>query len=72
MTNITPNPNDPTDKSVAGISTSESDRVKRVRSLFGILPATMTLEEVREDRLNEISGSSPSKDPASHETKTNE
>ena len=41
-------------KVVAKLTDPVKDRVEIARSLFGILPQTMTLEEAREDRLKEI------------------
>ncbi len=39
-------------KVVAKLSNPYQDRVDVAKSLFGILPADVTLEEVREERLN--------------------
>ena len=41
-------------KVVAKLTSPFQDRVNAARSLFGILPQTMTMEEAREERLNEI------------------
>ncbi len=41
-------------KVVAKLSNPYQDRVDVAKSLFGILPADVTLEEVREERLNTI------------------
>ncbi len=41
-------------KVVAKLSNPYQDRVDVAKSLFGILPADMTLEESREERLNTI------------------
>jgi antitoxin (DNA-binding transcriptional repressor) of toxin-antitoxin stability system len=41
-------------KVVAKLSNPYQDRVDVAKSLFGILPADMTLEEAREERLNTI------------------
>ena len=41
-------------KVVAKISTPYQDRVDIAKSLFGILPADVTLEEAREERLDRI------------------
>ena len=41
-------------KVVAKISNPYQDRVNIAKSLFGILPADVTLEEVREERLDRI------------------
>ena len=41
-------------KVVAKLTNPFQDRVNIAQSLFGILPQTMTLEEAREERLNEI------------------
>ena len=40
-------------KVVAKLTNPFQDRVYVAKSLFGILPQTMTLEEVMEERLNE-------------------
>ncbi len=40
-------------KVVAKLTNPFQDRVDVAKSLFGILPQTMTLEEVMEERLNE-------------------
>lgn len=41
-------------KVVAKLTSPFQDRVNAARSLFGILPQTMTMEEAREECLNEI------------------
>ena len=41
-------------KVIAKLTNPYQDRVDLAKSLFGILPADMTLEEAREERLNEI------------------
>ncbi len=41
-------------KIVAKLSNPYQDRVDVAKSLFGILPTEMTLEETREERLNKI------------------
>ncbi len=41
-------------KVVAKLSNPYQDRVDVAKSLFGILPADLTLEEAREERLNTI------------------
>ena len=41
-------------KIVAKLTNPFQKRVEIAESLFGILPQTMTLEEVRKERLNEI------------------
>ena len=41
-------------KVVAKISNPYQDRVNSAKSLFGILPADVTLEEAREERLDRI------------------
>ena len=41
-------------KVVAKLSNPYQDRVDVAKSLFGVLPADMTLEEAREERLNAI------------------
>jgi len=41
-------------KVVAKLSNPYQDRVDVAKSLFGILPVDMTLEEAREESLNEI------------------
>ena len=41
-------------KVVAKLSNPHQDRVDIAKSLFGILPADVTLEEAREERLNRI------------------
>ena len=41
-------------KVVAKISNPYQDRVNTAKSLFGILPADVTLEEAREERLDRI------------------
>lgn len=41
-------------KVVAKLSNPYQDRVDVAKSLFGILPADVTLEEAREERLNTI------------------
>lgn len=41
-------------KVVAKLTNPFQDRVDVAKSLFGILPQTMTLEEVMEERLNEV------------------
>lgn len=41
-------------KVVAKLTNPFQDRVNIARSLFGILPQITTLEEAREERLNEI------------------
>ena len=38
---------------VAKLTNPFQNRIEIAQSLFGILPQTMTLEEVREERLNE-------------------
>ena len=35
---------------------NEEERLKIARSLFGVIPADITLEEAREERLNKILG----------------
>lgn len=39
---------------VAKLTNPNQDRVEAARSLFGILPADVTLEEAREERLDRI------------------
>ena len=41
-------------KVVAKLSNPYQDRVDTARSLFGILPADVTLDEAREERLSKI------------------
>lgn len=41
-------------KVVAKLSNPYQDRVDVAKSLFGILPTEMTLEETQEERLNKI------------------
>ena len=41
-------------KVVARLSNPNQDRVNIAKSLFGVLPAGVTLEEAREERLNKI------------------
>ena len=41
-------------KVVAKLTNPFQDRVNMAKSLFGILPADMTLEEAREERLSKI------------------
>ena len=41
-------------KVVAKLSNPFQDRVDAAKSLFGILPQTMTYEEVMEERINEL------------------
>ena len=41
-------------KVVAKLSNPYQDRVDIAKSLFGVLPADMTLEQAREDRLKEL------------------
>ena len=41
-------------KVVAKLSNPYQDRVDIAKSLFGILPADVTLEEAKEERLNRI------------------
>ncbi len=41
-------------KVVAKLTNPYQDRVDMAKSLFGILPADITLEEAREERLNKI------------------
>lgn len=41
-------------KVIAKLSNPYQDRVNVAKSLFGILPADITLEESREERLNKI------------------
>ena len=41
-------------KVIAKLTTPFQDRVDMAKSLFGILPADITLEEVREERLSKI------------------
>ena len=41
-------------KIVAKLSNPQQDRADIAKSLFGILPADMTLEEAKEERLNRI------------------
>jgi antitoxin (DNA-binding transcriptional repressor) of toxin-antitoxin stability system len=40
-------------KVIAKLTSPYQNRMETAKSLFGILPQTMTLEEVREERLNE-------------------
>ena len=39
---------------IAKLTNPFQDRVEIAESLFGILPQTMTIEEVREERINEV------------------
>ena len=41
-------------KVISKLSSPFKDRTEMARSLFGILPETLTLEEAREERLNQI------------------
>ena len=41
-------------KVAAKLTNPFQDRVEIAESLFGVLPQTMTLEEVREERMNEV------------------
>jgi len=41
-------------KVISKLSSPFKDRTEMARSLFGILPDTLTLEEAREERLNQI------------------
>ena len=41
-------------KVVAKLSNPYQDRIEVAKSLFGILPSEMTLEESKEERLNKI------------------
>ena len=41
-------------KVVAKLSNPNQDRVDVAKSLFGVLPADMTLEESKDERLNQI------------------
>lgn len=41
-------------KVVAKLTNPFQDRIDVAKSLFGILPQTMTLEDVREERLSEV------------------
>ena len=41
-------------KTIAKLSNPYQDRVEMAESLFGILPADLTLEEANEERLNKI------------------
>ncbi len=41
-------------KVVAKLTNPYQDRVDMAKSLFGVLPSDMTLEEAREERLNQI------------------
>ena len=41
-------------KVIAKLTNPFQDRVEIVESLFGILPQTMTLEEARAERMNEV------------------
>ena len=41
-------------KVISKLSSPFEDRTEMARSLFGILPDTLTLEEAREERLNQI------------------
>ena len=41
-------------KIIAKLTNPFQNRVEVAESLFGILPQAMTLEEAREDRLNEV------------------
>ena len=41
-------------KAIAKLSNPYQDRVNLAKSLFGILPADVTLEESSEERLNQI------------------
>ena len=43
-------------KVVAKLTNPFQDRVDTAKSLFGILPQDMTLEDARKERLNQISG----------------
>ena len=41
-------------KVVAKLTNPNADRVEMAKSLFGIIPANVTVEEAREERLNNI------------------
>ena len=41
-------------KVVAKLTNPNADRVEMAKSLFGIIPADVTVEEAREERLNNI------------------
>lgn len=41
-------------KIIAKLSNPNQDRVDMAKSLFGIIPADITLEEARKERLNQI------------------
>ena len=41
-------------KVVAKLTNPNADRVEMAKSLFGIIPAGVTVEEAREERLNNI------------------
>ena len=41
-------------KIIAKLSNPNQDRVDMAKSLFGIIPADITLESAREERLNQI------------------
>lgn len=41
-------------KVVAKLTNPNQDRVDIAKSLFGVIPANVTVEEAREERLNEI------------------
>lgn len=41
-------------KVVAKLTNPYQDRVETAKSLFGVIPADITLEEAREERLNKI------------------
>lgn len=41
-------------KVISKLSNPNQDRVADMKSLFGIIPAEVTLEEAREERLNKI------------------
>lgn len=41
-------------KVISKLSNPNQDRVTDMKSLFGIIPADLTLEEAREERLNKI------------------
>ena len=42
------------DKAIAKLSSAYPDRVSVARSLFGILPNDLTLQEARDERLSEV------------------
>ncbi len=42
------------EKVIAKLSNPYQDRVETAKSLFGILPQSMTFEEVREERVKEL------------------